>query len=86
MSDSRVAWMRDRIYAALDLTNETLFEELVTRDGNRVGKELVSLLNSTAEGKYSPAIIFYPLEHEVEQEVEVLEGKKLRKFSHSYID
>lgn len=74
MEDSRVAWMKHRTYAALDLTNDALFEELVARDGKKVGKELVSLLNSPAAGEYSPALIFYPLEHEVEQEVEELEG------------
>ena len=76
MEDSRVAWLKHRTYSALDLTNDALFEQLMTQDGSKVGKELVSLLDSPATAKYSPALIFYPLEHEVEQEVEELEGKQ----------
>lgn len=68
--------MKERTYTALGLTDHSLFEELLTKEEGKYTKELISCLNSPMEGKYSPAMIFYPLEHEVEIEVEELEGKQ----------
>ncbi len=70
-------WMKELTYAALGLTDLSLFEALLTREDGRYGKELVSKLNSPVEGKYSPALIVYPLEHDVEVEMEELEGRHL---------
>ncbi len=77
MDDNRLLWMKELTYTALRLTNHSLFEVLLTTEEGRFGKELISILDSPVEGKYSPAVIFYPLEHEVEIEMEELEGKQV---------
>ena len=71
--DTRIAWMKARVYASLGLSDDTLFENLLARD-ERLIEELISSLNQASE-LYSPAIIFYTLYHEVEEKVEVFEGK-----------
>ncbi len=81
MEDKRVLWMKELTYAALGLTDHSLFETLLTREDERYGKELVSKLNSPVEGKYSSALIVYPLEHDVEVEMEELEGKESHWYS-----
>jgi len=70
-----VAWMKELAFAALELADESLFQGLLDRNDGRQAKELLELLNNPAAAKYSPAIIFYPLQHLVEEEVEELEGK-----------
>ena len=80
MEDTRVLWMRERVYAALGLpAADGKFRELLEREGGRAGKELKGLLDESA-GQYSPAIIFYPLEQELEEEVEVVEGERVFKW------
>ncbi len=74
MEDQRLQWMKRCVYAALGLEEDSLFEDLLQRDGKRVETELVSYLDSPAE-QYSPAVVFYPLERDVEEEVEVVEGE-----------
>ena len=76
MEDSRVIWIKERVYAALGLREDELFEDLLQRDGKHVEKELATFLDSRSE-QYSPAVLFYPLEREVEEEVEVVEGKAI---------
>ena len=66
-------WMKERVYAALGLHDDSLFAELLSRDEKKTSQEVVSCLNKKSEG-YSPAMLFYPLEHEVEDMVEVVEG------------
>lgn len=74
MEDQRVIWMKERVYAALGLQDDRLFGGLLQRDGKRAEKELLAFLEGSAK-QYSPALIFYPLEGEVEEEVEVVEGQ-----------
>ena len=74
MEDYRVSWMKERVYAALGLRDDKLFEDLLSKDDQKASRELVSSLDEKVDG-YSPAILFYPLEHEVEDIVEVVEGK-----------
>ena len=74
MEDCRVSWMKERVYAALGLRDDSLFVDLLSKDSQKASRELVSSLDAKADG-YSPAILFYPLEHEVEEMVEVVEGK-----------
>ena len=78
MEDYRVSWMKERIYAALGFRDDKLFLELLSRDGEKASRELVSSLDSKREG-YSQAILFYALEHEVEDMVEVVEGNFVNK-------
>ena len=73
MEDYRVTWMKERIFTALGLREDKLFLDLLSRDEQKVSLELVSSLDQKLEG-YSSAMLFYPLEHEVEEMVEVVEG------------
>lgn len=73
MEDYRVSWMKERIFAALGLREDKLFLELLSRDEQKASRDLVSCLDQKLDG-YSPAILFYPSEHEVEEMVEVIEG------------
>ena len=74
MEDQRVIWMKERTYVALSLQDDKLFEDLLQRDSRWASKELQAYLDQPAT-QYSSAVLFYPLEREVEEEVEVVEGK-----------
>ena len=63
-------------YTALGLCEEKLFLELLSRDEQKASRELVSRLDQKVEG-YSPAVLFYPIEHEVEEMIEVVEGSRI---------
>lgn len=76
MEDQRIIWMKERTYAALSLQGGKLFEDLLQRDSCWAGKELQAYLDRPA-AQYSAAVLFYPLEREVEEETEVVEGKFL---------
>ena len=73
MADTRLSWIRERVFAALGLSSEELFSELLSRDARSMEKELVLALDQQRE-KYSSAMIFYTLVTDVEREVEVEEG------------
>lgn len=77
MDDYRISWMKERIYAALGLYDDKLFVDLLSREEQKARQQLVSCLDKKNE-RYSPAMLFYPLEHEVEDTVEVVEGSKLK--------
>ena len=74
--DTRIAWMKLRVYAALGLNDEVLFEKLLCRecDGGKVEQNLIDSLDLPSK-QYPPALIFYTQDHEVEEMVEVVEGK-----------
>lgn len=74
MEDQRVVWMKERVYAALGLRDDKLFADLLQRDDKWAERELLGYLDQPV-AQYSPAVVFYPLEGEVEEEVEVVEGK-----------
>lgn len=76
MDDQRLVWMGERVRLALGL-RVGLFEELVSRDGGRIGRDLQAHLERSGAG-YQPAMIFYQAEVEVEEEREV-EGEQLIK-------
>ena len=73
MEDYRVSWMKERIFSALGLHDDKFFLELLSKNEQKASRELVSCLDQKLEG-YSPAMLFYPLEHDVEEMVEVVEG------------
>jgi hypothetical protein len=73
MGDYRLKWIKGCVYTALELSDDTLFENLLARDEQKVEKELVALLDQASDD-YSPAVIFYCMQHEVEEMVEVVEG------------
>lgn len=66
--------MKSCVYAGLGLSKDVLFERLLSRNSNKVSKELSMFLDQPSE-KYPPAVIFYCVQHEVEEMVEVVEGK-----------
>ena len=66
-------WIKERVYTALGLHDDNLFADLLSRDQNNTSQELVSCLDKKLDG-YSPAMLFYPFEHEVEDMIEVVEG------------
>ena len=68
-----MAWMKERVYAALGLHEDSLFVDLLQREENWAKRELLDYLDQPA-AQYSPAVLFYPLEGEVEMEEEVVEG------------
>lgn len=70
-----MVWMKEHVYAALGLHEDGLFEDLLQREGNWAKRELLDYLDQPAP-QYSPAVLFYPLEGEVEIEEEVVEGIK----------
>lgn len=73
MEDLRVLWIRDRVYAALGLQEESLFRDLLQRNGSQILKELLAYLDQPAQ-HHSSAILFHVREETVEQEIEDLEG------------
>ena len=72
--DTRIAWMKRVLYNALDLEGDELFENLLARDGEKVKKELKTLLDESSSAEYPQAVIFYGKKHEVVEMVEVVEG------------
>ena len=81
MEDLRIVWIRDRVYAALGLQDESLFSDLLLRNESQTQKELLAYLDQPAKHLHSSAVLFHIREGEVEKEVEELEGKKLRPVS-----
>ena len=75
MDDLRVLWMRDRVYAALGLQDESLFRELLLRNESQAQKELLAYLEQPAQQLYSSAVLFYVREAMVEKEEEEIERK-----------
>ena len=75
MDDLRVAWMKERVYAGLYLSDHRLFTDLLVREDGRASRDLTAMLESETE-LLSDSIIFYPLVTELEREVEVEEGEE----------
>lgn len=65
--------MKNRVYTALGFKDDSLFEDMLARDEAMAQELLVSL--DKPSNLYSPSLIFYPMHHDVEEMVEVVEGK-----------
>ncbi|CBY09982.1 unnamed protein product [Oikopleura dioica] len=66
MEDSRIEWMRERIYAGLNLSDHTIFEKLLE---NEKAEDIIRnfILGKYVEGDDTAhAILFYLVEYEVE--------------------
>ena len=74
MDDLRIAWMKERLYAGLDLQDDNLFKELLAREDGWAGKELNTFLDSECE-QLCDSVIFYAVETSLERDVEVEEGE-----------
>ena len=77
--DNRISWIKSCIYAGLGLSKDSLFENLLARNDRKVANELTSFLDQPSD-KYPPAIIFYCVQHEVEEMVELVEGKHVKSW------
>lgn len=67
--------MKSCVYAGLGLTDDELFKNLLARNEQQASQELTAFLGQASE-QYPPAVIFYCINHEVEEMVEVVEGIK----------
>ena len=72
MEDLRILWMRDRVYAALGLRDESLFLELLQRNEARCQQELLAYLDQQLT---SSSVLFHVHEATVEIEEEEPERK-----------
>lgn len=70
MDDPRIEWVRDRIYAALDVKEKEVFEELLEREDGEFERRLGKYLNDTPE-EGETSILFYKTVREEEEEIEV---------------
>ena len=70
MDDPRIEWIRDRVYNALDIKENEVFEELLEREDGEFERNLGKFLNDSPEEGES-SILFYKIVKEEEEEVEV---------------
>lgn len=70
MDDPRIEWLRNKIFLALNVKENDVFEELLERDDGLVEQQLGKFLNDTPDENES-AILFYKTVREEEEEVEV---------------
>ena len=74
MEDLRISWMKERVVVGLNLPEDRVFHELLSRENGQPHKLLMEALDQT--NRVSPgALIFYSLVSEVEREEEVEEGQ-----------
>ncbi|XP_076363131.1 dynein heavy chain at 89D isoform X2 [Tachypleus tridentatus] len=70
MDDIRILWIQRVVYNALNITDEDVFTELLTRENKHFHKEIVNVLDTgTKEDKF--LMFFYCKEVETEIEVEI---------------
>ena len=82
MDDTRIEWIRNKIYDGLRITDPSVFDSLLNRDDGRNDTILTDFLNNTGaisskastEGK---SVVFYISEVEEEEEVEIEIGELL---------
>ena len=70
MDDPRIEWIRDRVYQALDITDNEVFDELLNREDGEAERAIAKFLNETPE-EHEQSILFYKVIQEEEEEVEV---------------
>lgn len=70
MDDSRIEWLRNKVYLALDVKDNAVFEELLERDEGEAERSIAKFLNETPEDS-EPSLVFYKTIVEEEEEVEV---------------
>lgn len=73
MDDTRIEWMRNKVYLSLGITDPEVFEDLLTREEGRHNSEILKFLNE--DPKEGCALIFYCMLKEEEEEIEVEAGK-----------
>ncbi|KAL5017096.1 hypothetical protein ScPMuIL_006685 [Solemya velum] len=70
MDDPRIEWLRNKIFLALNVKENEVFEELLEREDGLVEQQLGKFLNDTPDENES-AILFYKTVREEEEEIEV---------------
>ena len=73
MDDLRIAWMKERIYIALDLKDTNLFQDLLKRDDNYAKNELLNYLDTPSK-QFTLSVLFYPMTTVAEVDEDVMEG------------
>ena len=72
MDDTRIEWIRNKIYLGLGITDPEVFDDLVTREDGQYENEILKFLNETP--KEGCTMIFYSMLKEEEEEIEVEAG------------
>ena len=72
MDDTRIEWMRNKVYLGLGITDPEVFEDLLSREDGRYENEILKFLNETP--KEGCTVIFYAMLKEEEEEIEVEAG------------
>ena len=73
MDDTRVEWMRNKVYDGLRLVNEDIFENCLSRENGANESILTEFLNtSSIEGK---SVVFFVTEVAEEEQIEVEQGE-----------
>ena len=72
MDDTRIEWMRNKVYLGLGITDPEVFDDLLTREDGRYENEILKFLNENP--KEGCTMIFYSLLKEEEEEIEVEAG------------
>jgi len=70
MSDTRLNWIKQRLYYLLNITDNAVFNELLERDVGKFKEELLRYLTQTRDGS-EIALLFYKVSREEEERVEV---------------
>lgn len=73
MDDTRIEWIRNKLYSGFQITDSNIFEEFLTVNDGDNENQLVKFLNAPCSGE-AKSVIFYVLETEHEVEVEVETG------------
>ena len=78
MDDPRIEWLRNRVYLALDIQENEVFEEFLSRDEGEAESIFAKFLNETPEIDTKAVIFFYKAVKEEFEEIEVECGKLCR--------
>lgn len=70
MDDIRIEWLRNKVYASLDIKEPEVFEELLNRDEGEAERKIAKFLNETPDDS-NGALVFFKVIREEEEEVEV---------------
>lgn len=70
MDDIRYQWIRDKVFASLNIEEPEVFEEFITRNEGENEKAIANFMNQTEEDDDS-ALIFYKELKEEEIEVQI---------------
>jgi len=70
MSDTRLNWIKQRLYDLLNITDDAVFNEFLERDVGKFKEELLRYLSHTQDGS-EIALLFYKVSREEEERVEV---------------